>query len=210
MKRSQSENFEIQNKHIKLDGFEETSENTSSENTNQETMSQDTQETINSTQDMSEDTQNTMDTSNEFLQQDFVPSDIEKQIICKSLAMICRSNMYDWNVTNNKEMILCELGILSNCDKFLSCNVTVNVKYNHQTTNCVIIYSLENEITQSLQLEWDEYYDIIYISKIVNQKYWLFFNAKVLQTFTTIPEDCDEDSWCYFQDARRHLNRICL
>lgn len=203
MKRSLSEELPIENKQIKIESNdEETLENSSESSCS-------SSETSCSSSETSTETFEHFDL--EPFTQDFIPSNIEKQIVAKSLAIICRSNMNDWNLLigeDEREMILCELGVLYNDDDFLSCNITVNVKYNEHFTFCDIFYLLKNGKTQILQLQWDEEYDNIYICKTVYEKYLLIFNTEISQTYETCPRDCEEDSWCYFQDARRHLNRI--
>ena len=191
MKRSCSEDLQIENKHIRISGesTEENSELSSDTSTNIEEINY-------------ADYQFT---------QEFVPDEIEKQIVCKSLAMICRSNMYDWITgiyEEDSHMTLSEFTHILCEGKAVSSGITIYIIYNENTTVCNITYDVENRKTENLVLQWGRIWDTIYITKTIYQRYCLVFNREITQTFEIIPEDCSEDAWCYFQDARRHLNRI--
>lgn len=191
MKRSYSEDLQIENKHIRY------SEESTEENSGSNTETSTSIEEINYT-----DYQFT---------QDFIPSEIEKQIVCKSLAMICRSNMYDWITgicEEDSHMTLSEFTHILHEGKAVSSGITIYIRYNENTTICNITYTLENKKTENIELQWERIWDTIYISKTVYERYYLVFSKEISQTFKIIPKDCSEDAWCYFQDARRHLNRI--
>lgn len=144
----------------------------------------------------------------------FIPSNIEKQIVSKTFAAICRSNMSDWIVDENDDcyskMIICEIGGVIENDTNISCGVNIEVFCREDCTVCDILYNLETGQSGTLYLYWNNYSDQLTVSKIISKRCYFVFSYDIIEKFYICPTDCIEDSWCYFKDARRHLDRIAL
>ena len=146
----------------------------------------------------------------------FIPSCIEKQVICKAMAMICRSNMSDWNCEfDNKRMFLREKTIIFEKEIYNLYNITIDVNYEYFYTTCTINYSNE-KVFKTIYTTWEteftgdyDDYDNIAIYKFVNEKCYIIFDKFVKKVVYFNPRN-EECSWCYFSDARYHLNRIAF
>jgi len=152
-------------------------------------------------------------------QEAFVPTIVEKQIIRQALAMICRSNMSDWSTEVEKSaMILRELTVVVENTVGICCDIILDISFTPLQTYCRILYSLDKEEDRkSIYMCWETEYmgdynsfDKIIISKYVDKTVYVFFTKSVRQMSEFYPRDCEEDSWCFFSDARNHLQRIAL
>jgi hypothetical protein len=149
-------------------------------------------------------------------------SDMEKQIVGKTLAMICRSTISDWNETFDSPrrdfMHLRELFTIHDAYKNVELRCEIKVKLLHvietKVIVCYISYLLENtsqwneDIVTLWSLDNDD--DEFIVFKEFTTSSWFFFEKKDTKRLSVFPRDTREDNWCYFQDARSHLNRICF
>lgn len=148
----------------------------------------------------------------------FDPSLIEKQVIRQSLALICRSNMSDWACElKENTMLLRDVGVVMEGCEGICSDIVVEITYDTFNTYCHILYSLNNQERKSIYLRWEtefvgnyETFDTISISKYVDKTVFLFFTKTIRQTRNFNPRECEEDGWCYFADARSHLEKISL
>lgn len=145
----------------------------------------------------------------------YTPTLLEKQIIRHSLAMICRANICDWNLAIDKSctsMVLNETTVVVDEDVIgTTYNVYNEVSYGEDNTQCRVSYFRGMETKGNvIQYSWSNNFGdpSIHFSQSGSESYYLFFSRPVTRRLTLEPRDCKEDSWCYFQDARRHLNRI--
>ena len=201
MKRSFDSGEEREVKHIKIEpGISDSSENSSF------------------SEESSDVTEFPKDYRFPYEEEVFIPDIIEKQIIRQSLALISRSNMSDWACEiKEKIMILREVGVVMREDEGICSDLVVELTYDTFNTYCHIIYSLNNQERKSIYLRWEtefignyENYDRINITKYVDKTVFLFFTKTVKQSRNFNPRECKEDSWCYFHDVRRHLEKISL
>ena len=159
------------------------------------------------------------DTDDVFNQDVFNPSYIEKQIIRQALALITRTNMSDWNSeTQDDLMVLRQDGIVIDCESnMVHTDLLVQILYYPCYTSCKIIYSVGEEEYQTIYMSWQtefvgsyEEFDTIYLSRYVNVSSYIFFTKSIRQSISLSPRGSREDSWCFFGDARNHLNNIHL
>ena len=149
-------------------------------------------------------------------EEDFVPDDIEKQVIRQSLSLISKSNMSDWSCeTDRDNMILRGLSVVINNGDGICCDIIVEVSYHPLFTVSRIFYSLNKEERKIIYLKWEtdftgnyDTYDKITITKNVDKNVFLFFSKNVVQTSDFYPRDYEEEDWCYFADARSHIEKI--
>ena len=166
----------------------------------------------------SSSTENSSSLEEPCLCQPFIPTFREKQIVRKAMAIICRSNMSDWNCESDKrQMVLRENAVVFNANgKGFPCDIVVEVTYDDFYTRCRIIYSDSNgKEYNTMYTYWQseffgnyEEFDTISITKYINETSYFIFNNTVRQVSYFDPRNCDEDSWCYFADARSHIDRI--
>ena len=149
----------------------------------------------------------------------FTPSAIERQIIRLSLATIRRSNMYDWDLDYSGDefdcMTLCCDGMITDDeDLVIPCGISLTIYYSPETTYCTISYLIKkngHESLDILNMNWETpssgSHTLSLTKDVTSTSCFLFSTTTTLNCDLT-PEDCREDSWCYFIDARYHLNRI--
>ena len=169
--------------------------------------------------DKSEDSDNTSDSSEmeeENLDNNtFIPSDFDKQVIRLSLGMIRNSNMFDWDLANSYDtcmMILKDMKVICIDQECFDCEIVNKVEYDEDYTSCAI--ACTNKKTSKMHniyLVWytnDKNSNILNISKDFYESSYLLFKRKIRKECIIETEDCPTLSWCYFPDARIHLNRI--
>lgn len=150
---------------------------------------------------------------------EFIPNTIERQIIRLSLATIRRANMYDWDLDYSTDqfdyMTLSANGVITDDeDTLISCSVSLSIYYTVETTDCTIRYSFKKngkEVSDVLTMNWETSNNgayIISLNKEVTRTSCLIFSITTNLNFNLTVEDTRESSWCYFIDARYHLNRI--
>lgn len=136
---------------------------------------------------------------------------IERQVIGKALASVKRSNMNDWNFEINVDggqiLFTNELAIISDDLKDYDYQVVCELTRIQGATSVQIRYRLDGEISfEKLRIVWlNDTSDprLIIFKDVVC--YWLWAEER---QYCIYPEDCEEDNWCWFDDARRHINRI--
>lgn len=147
---------------------------------------------------------------------EFSPSDIEKQVIRSTLALIRRSNMYDWDVDNStietSYMTLKENVIITDSELHdISCEIIVRVTYEYENTFCNILYFIDSR-SHTLDMCWksspyDDNY-LLTVEKETTTTSYFFFSQTVSKVYEVYVKDNSYFSWCYFPDVRYHLNRI--
>jgi hypothetical protein len=184
-----------------------------------ESSSQASQDSHESSSQASQDSQ---DSSSQHV---FEPTDIEKQVIRHSLAMICRSNASDWNYLISEDednMVLKEKCILLNEKrKTINYDIILEVNCMENVTCCRILYNLEkdpfslekNPKFYELFYNWNNINNCITFTKeeeIITNYFFSLRSVvnKITKTRCIVPENSRVDSWCYFQDARSHLNSL--
>ena len=155
--------------------------------------------------------------SEEVFENDFTPDRIEKQIIQRTLALIRRSNMSDWDPLNATDcdcdyMPLAGKAVvydhLLDVDQMI--DLAVQVNYEDSYTYCEIIYNLGGEKRLDLLWETDTLgSDFLSVVKLEDEGF-LWRRRKVEKEFRILAKDESELNWCFFQDARVHLKRILL
>ena len=157
----------------------------------------------------------------------FTPSAVERQIIRLSLATIRRSNMYDWDLDNTYDwhlddrdeeidhMTLCCDGYIIDDEQMLVvCTIMLSIYYSPGTTYCNITYFTGKDgkgTFHKLNMHWETPNSgshILSLTKDETKTSCFIFSTTTTLNCDLTPEDCREDSWCYFIDARYHLNRI--
>ena len=147
---------------------------------------------------------------------DFEPNEVEKEVIRKSIAMIGRTNMSDWDLEHSfeggEQMLLSEIGII-NIDGPVTVEIINRLVYGKHMTECQICYRLGDQSEwNELAIDWDKNVNgglwmTIYKTKI-ESCLWIFDRS--VHQICEIKVSGDRDSaWCFFLDARLHLNRIC-
>ena len=148
---------------------------------------------------------------------DFYPTNIERQVIRMALSMIRRANMYDWDMDNSPDdaNVLClrETQNVFNPDtgNNISCDIDIIVRCNCDVTICEISYIIERK-THIILIEWETSNmgsEWLHISQDVVRNTLFFFPQTITEECNIFARDCRELAWCYFIDARYHLNRIC-
>jgi len=140
-------------------------------------------------------------------------TDIEKQVVRHSLAMIGRSNTSDWNfhISNEQDnMVLRESCIIAseNMDG-IGCENITEISCCGENTYCKIRYRLDTqEHFSEIFYDWNNYDDYINFQKTDTISYYIVFSRTITRQYSIIPRNTREDSWCYFRDARSHLNSL--
>ena len=167
-------------------------------------------------QSQSESCQSESDSSYESFES-YSPSDLEMQVIRMTLAMICRTNMSDWDVDNSSVgrefMTMREFGLVYDNVKEtdIPIEIQAQILYTFTKTQCEILYKLENDKFSCLTISWETSTrgtDIFTITKEITEVAYILFSRTYEAQFSIITRDVRHLSWCYFLDARRHLNRI--
>ena len=143
----------------------------------------------------------------------FILSDIEKQVIRRSLAMLCRTNASDWQLfeEDSDYMFLKENCVLFCPETFTrtECEINSEVCYNLNTTVCRVMYNTPT-LRSFISYSWNNENDSLTITKECRESYYMVFSKMVSRSITLTPENCREDSWCYFREARYHLQSIYI
>jgi hypothetical protein len=154
----------------------------------------------------------------------FTPNSLERQVIKKSFAMICRSRCDDWNgelpVPDKftMAMILKEKAVFY-VEKYAAYDVIVEIRTNFQKdeTSCKIVYTNEeNNKTETLYLFWKSATDIkdnkfkVVIEKDFSESSYVFFSRKIMKKFIAKFGyfDIPYFHWCDASEARNHLYNI--
>ena len=140
-------------------------------------------------------------------------TDNEKQIVRLSLATITKANMYDWDLDNSPQdihyMTLCHSGVIYDNCKIIPCELTIEISYTTSETDCRIFYNID-DTHDIIDLNWETSNagsKVINISKDVTSR-CLIFSSTSTYWWGTQVKDSRNSAWCYFIDARYHLNRI--
>ena len=146
---------------------------------------------------------------------EFELSSTEKQIISKTFSLISRSTISDW-VHEPKPCVFDQM----NLTEFI---IVVDDKTTHAGPLCVkflyhpklmvanVTCELVGHAGYAFSLSWlPEGVGGLSISKDVRETSWLMFSKTTTKCNVVMPEDTREDNWCYFDDARRHIDRICF
>lgn len=108
-------------------------------------------------------------------------------------------------------MFLRGLGVIID-EAVKTCEIMTKISYGYITT-CIITYLIGKQ-QQTIFISWenelvgDDYntYDSISIYKYATESRFLIFSTEVV--YSTYINPRDNDTWCYFDDARKHLNRL--
>jgi hypothetical protein len=130
-------------------------------------------------------------------------SDLEKKIVLKSLVMISKASVSDWNYERSQDMMI--LHTYNMIDEILY-EIVTEVSYVEEETECRVLYRSSNAEYLVLFYKWDN--DIlnneIHFCKFEEEKFLFLFSRSVKKTLKI---DC-HNSWCHFQDARFHLQNL--
>ena len=132
-------------------------------------------------------------------------SEIEKQIVEKSLSMIGKASTSDWNYEREDDRMI--LHTYTMIGTFLH-EMIVEVSYVEEETNCRVLYRVDNGVYREISYKWDN--DIlnneIRFTKLEEEKFLYIFSRSVKKNLHL--ESTNYDTWFYFQDARSHLQDL--
>jgi hypothetical protein len=127
--------------------------------------------------------------------------------------------MYDWDLDTSGDdfdfmTLNCEGIVADNdCSMFL-CNINIAIYYEAEDTHCSIFYSINKNGTtfiDTLNMIWENTDSrILTLNKDVTTTSCFLFSKTTNKECELEAEDTRESSWCYFIDARYHLNRIAV
>ena len=133
-----------------------------------------------------------------------VLSELEKKIVEKSLSMIEKASSSDWNYERDEDRMI--LHTYSMIEDLLH-EIVVEVSYVEEETECRVRYRSDNGRYSILFYKW--YNDIlnneIRIVKHEEEKFLLLFWRTIEKRVTL---DCTEHLFCYFRNARSHLQEL--
>ena len=131
-------------------------------------------------------------------------SECEKKIVNKSLSMIEKASSSDWNYERDEDRMI--LHTYSMIDDNLY-EIIVEVSYVEEETECRVRYRPDNGRYSILFYKWDN--DImsneIHFVKYEQEKFLLFFSKTIEHRFSL---DCIDHLFCYFREARSHLQDL--
>ena len=137
-----------------------------------------------------------------------------QDVIRCTLALICRTNIYDWNIEEDYSwMSLRDLCVVHNDnDQLVECQLYLKLARTVETTFCEIAFLLDGaEEKQHLRLRWSTYHNdepILTIGFTWQERFLFFFNRDQADQISIRVQDSPSYHWCYFPDARFHLYRI--
>ena len=131
-------------------------------------------------------------------------SECEKKIVNKSLSMIEKASSSDWNYERDEDRMI--LHTYSMIDDVLY-EIIIEVSYVEEETECRVRYRPDNGSYSILFYKWDN--DImnneIHFVKYEEEKFLLFFSKTIEHRFSL---DCIDHLFCYFREARSHLQEL--
>ena len=195
---------------------DDSSSNSSSSSSNSSSSSSDSSSNTSSRSNSSNIT--TDNSTMMYENQDFYPDEVEQQIIRSVIASICRRNMSDWNLDscmpNCDYMSIVDLALIEDDGREHFYSIATRLIYKTTHTICDIeYYCLRGQDSEPkyLQICWTtdiHSSNIVTIIRRVQTTTFFFFQNTVVERCDIDVFDCRDFSWCYFQDARLHLDRI--
>ena len=124
--------------------------------------------------------------------------------------------MSDWDLDSPFDdtadyMPILELAMIEEEGKECIYTITTRIFYQSDCTRCEISYRKGKGSNSTINLIWDsdlQGSQVLKITRTVEQTSYLLFSKSILETCYIEVFDCRHLSWCFFQDARRHLERI--